>query len=112
MDGLGRDFGVRHASDLTVMLPSSARTRVALDPTSVWNWEEHLLADISYSLRWLVWSKTKDGAKNRNHPKRILPPGMKEPEGRSGTTTKSMNKDALVLESGEYLVRLERGRKR
>lgn len=35
-----------------------------------------LLADIADAQDWLVWSKTKDGRKNRNHPKPRKRPGV------------------------------------
>jgi hypothetical protein len=39
-----------------------------------------LLADIADGIDWLVWSKTKDGSKNRRHP---------EPRERPGVTPKN-----------------------
>ena len=93
------------------MLPPVARIRIAVDPSAAWGWSEHLLADISYSLRWLVWSKTKDGSKNRNRPKRILPPGSKETEEAGTTRNTKKNMSEVILVKGEYLARLEKRRK-
>ena len=106
IDGLGKDFRISHAVDLTVMLPANARIRTAAEPATVWGWNEYLLADISYSLRWLVWSKTKDGSKNRNHPKRILPPGSKEPEDSGSTSSIIRNLSEVALTREEYLGQL------
>ncbi len=92
------------------MLPQTARIRVAVDPSCAWGWVEHLLADAAYSLRWLVWSKTTDGSKNRNRPKRILPPGVEVLED-TGMTINKRNTKGLVLVSHEYLVRLSTKRK-
>lgn len=47
----------------------------ALHPESVWGDSEHMLAAIADSVRWLVWSKTRDGEKNRNRPKPLPRPG-------------------------------------
>lgn len=33
------------------------------------------MSSIEYSLRWLVWSKTKDGQNNRRRPKPVTQPG-------------------------------------
>lgn len=41
-----------------------------------WDNKAMLLADAVDQLRWLVWAKTKDGQKNRNHPQPIQRPGV------------------------------------
>lgn len=44
-----------------------------------WQWNgvvPHLLALCADSLAWLVWSKTKDGSKNRRRPRPIPRPGV------------------------------------
>lgn len=46
----------------------------AINPENTWGEAEYLLADIANSLRWLVWSKTKDAEKGKNPPKMIEPP--------------------------------------
>jgi len=38
------------------------------------------------ALNWLVWAKTKDGSKNRNRPKSVLP--GKDTTRRTGTAPK------------------------
>lgn len=41
-----------------------------------WTLTNMLLATIADVLRWLQWSKTKDGRKNRNMPEPIERPGV------------------------------------
>lgn len=43
-----------------------------------WGVAEYLLAIIADSVRWLVWSKTKDAKFNRKRPKPIPRPGDSE----------------------------------
>lgn len=50
-----------------------------------------LLTSITDSVNWLVWSKTKDGSKNKNKPKSLL-------SSLYGNTKK---KDAISLKSGK-----------
>lgn len=52
-----------------------------------------MLADIANSLRLIVWSKTKDGEKNRNRPKPIKPP--KKPKEKTVTYTVDDYKERL-----------------
>lgn len=64
----------------------------AIDPAGAWSQTDYWLASIEYSLRWLVWAKTKDGAKNRHRPKPIKPPAEKEKK----TKSPRMSKKALT----------------
>lgn len=58
--------------------PGSALAR-AIDPdTGAWTKLDYWLSSIEYTLRWLQWAKTKDGAHNRNKPKPIRPEGEKK----------------------------------
>lgn len=66
------------AADLAVMLPRGSRTMTAIDPEFAWGQETYLLANMANSLALLVWAQTKDGQKNRNMPKPILPPGSRK----------------------------------
>lgn len=50
-----------------------------------WGVNEYLLALIADAARWLVWSKTEDGAKNRNHPKPLPRPGQTPDETATGS---------------------------
>ncbi|WP_346921692.1 DUF5361 domain-containing protein [Glutamicibacter creatinolyticus] len=52
---------------------------------SRWGVSEYLLAIIADSLRWLVWSKTKDAKHNRRRPKPIPRPGVDEKTEKKGT---------------------------
>lgn len=73
LDGMGRDYTTLHAADLLAQLPEGARVWRAYDERAVWTAERTLLAAIVNDLNWLVWSKTKDGQRNRNRPKPIGP---------------------------------------
>lgn len=45
----------------------------------LWGIQEHLLADIADSLRWLVWSKTKDARRRGAQPPDPIPrPGVEQ----------------------------------
>lgn len=50
-----------------------------------------LLTTITDSVNWLVWSKTKDGSKNKNKPKSLL----------SSLYGKTKKTDAISLKSGK-----------
>lgn len=65
---------VVEAADLLFMLPRGSRTFSAIDPEFSWEQEHYLLASIANSLQILVWAQSKDGQKNRNRPKPIMPP--------------------------------------
>lgn len=52
-----------------------------------WPIEARLLAIIANALRWLVWAKTRDGAKNRNKPVPIGP-DMNDKVSRPGLKVK------------------------
>ena len=73
LDGMGRDYTTLHAADLLAQLPEGARVWRAYDERAAWTAERTLLAAIVNDLNWLVWSKTKDGQRNRNRPKPIGP---------------------------------------
>lgn len=47
----------------------------ALDKRMAWKPIDFWMQSIEYSLRWLVWAKTKDGRKGRKKPKPMQPPG-------------------------------------
>lgn len=51
------------------------------DQWSPWTVGDHLSALMVDALNWLVWSKTEDGAKNRNRPRPVPRPGMNTDEG-------------------------------
>lgn len=53
--------------------PDSAIAR-ATQPLAAHSNESEFLRSIEYSMRWLVWAKTKDGSKGRNMPEPITFP--------------------------------------
>lgn len=61
---------------LASQLPPASRVACKLHPGADWTVDTHLLHSIEYSLRVLVWSKTKDAEKGRNKPKPIPLPGQ------------------------------------
>lgn len=72
----------------------------AIDPDAgAWTRLDYWLSSIEYSLRWLQWAKTKDGARGRNRPKPIRPEGEKKK--RKATGGPRMSKTAIK----EYLAR-------
>ena len=79
---MGCAFTVRHAADLAACLPPDGAVAKAINPDWRWGLQEHLLATIADTLRWLQWSKTADGAKNRKRPKPIPLPGVDQGKGR------------------------------
>lgn len=46
-----------------------------LDKRMAWKPIDFWMQSIEYSLRWLVWAKTKDGNKGRRTPKPVQQPG-------------------------------------
>lgn len=52
-------------------LPDDCRVKRVMSGAPI-STQTMLLASIADSLRWLVWSKTKDGKRNRHQPKSIL----------------------------------------
>lgn len=63
---------VRHA-------PRHSALARAVDPERAeWSLSDYLLAQIADANAWMVWSKSKDGQKNRNRPKPIPRPGLED----------------------------------
>lgn len=81
-----RDFPSERVTwgDLAVLVraaqPDSAIYK-ALNPAWAHTHELELLRGAEFSLRWLVWSKTEAGAKNRDRPEPYRFPWEAEPEG-------------------------------
>lgn len=71
-----------------------------LDPSLAWTRTDYWLQSIEYSLRWLVWGKTKDAQHNRKRPKPVEPPAKKQKAKRKNNGPR-MSKKALR----EYLAR-------
>lgn len=94
LDTLGHGLSVVRASDLAAYLPPDAAIYRESNPDWQWTLENQLLPAQVDALRWLVWSKTTDGQRNRNHPKPIPRPGVK-PEHRNrfeGVTVVSLDR--------------------
>jgi hypothetical protein len=96
LDGLGREYTLRHAADLVLMLPKESRVKNTGAPDDPWSMTDRLLAGIANSLRLLWWAQTKDGHKNRNRPELI---DLSLPKTRKG--------EELVLSVDEYKKRIE-----
>ena len=62
---------VKLLATLAVGLRDDSRVKRAASNTTCSD-EIILLASIADSLRWIVWSKTEDGANNRNRPASIM----------------------------------------
>ena len=62
---------VQLLATLAVGLRDDSRVKHAASNTTCSD-EIILLASIADSLRWIVWSKTEDGANNRNRPASIM----------------------------------------
>ena len=77
--------------------PAKSRLAVALDPRMAWDVADYLLADQADSLRWLVWSKTPDGEKNRRHPKLIPRPGARTHQHTSEVTAMTVEQMKAYL---------------
>lgn len=59
--------------------PDSATAR-AVDPRNAHTPADEMLRSVEWSLRWLVWAKTKDGARGQNVPEPYLFPWEDEPD--------------------------------
>lgn len=72
------DFNWRDLYVILKTLPRETALHRAVygEQDSAWTLEAHLLALIADAAQWLIWSKTRDGEKGRNRPKRIPRPGV------------------------------------
>ena len=60
---------------LWVQLPEQSRCVRKHNPDAEWTDSERLLHSIEYTLRLILWQKTKDGQKGRDQPKPLKTPG-------------------------------------
>ena len=74
--------------------PAGRRLAGLLDERSIWTPTDWWLRSIEYSLRWLMWAKTKDGQRNRSKPKPAPAPGDGTPKKRDPELT-GMSKTEL-----------------
>lgn len=93
-----RDIGGRLSWHDTWLLATNAKAggplARTLDPRLAWTNTDWWLQSIEYSLRWLVWAKTKDGSKNRRRPKPVTPPGKTKPR-KKDTNIRLMERSEL-----------------
>ena len=68
----------------------------AIDPSMAWTQTDYWLQSIEYSLRWLVWAKTKDGSKNRKKPKPVEAPKPKKNRANGPRMTKRQLREYLA----------------
>lgn len=74
IDNMGSDFSTLHAADLLVELPDNSRVKMMQqEGGSIWTFDRMLAALCVDALNTLVWMQTKDGHKNRNRPKSLIP---------------------------------------
>ena len=73
---MGADYTHSHAAALLTQLPRTSRMAAAIEPDCSWSDEMHMLASIDYSLRILVWQRSKDAQHNRNRPKPPMTPSQ------------------------------------
>ena len=87
-----------------------SRLAAALDERMAWRNEDWWLRSVEYSLRWLVWAKTKDGSKNRRKPKPVQAPGMENSDPNRRTVVAKSELNAMSAEQlREYLNRPRAG---
>lgn len=70
----GPAFSWHDAYLLAVNAQPGGPLATAIDPRAAWTRADYWLQSIEYSLRWLVWAKTKDGQKGRRRPKPVAAP--------------------------------------
>lgn len=88
-------LGWRELKAIIRWLPTESALFRAMNPEGHrWQLDQFLLADITDSLRWLVWAKTDDARNGRNRPELVPRPGVKSDRERVGTATgiSEMNK--------------------
>lgn len=70
----GIDYSYEYAADLAATLPNDSRIAKAANPALEWSVSDYMLANIEYNTAWLAWSRSKDGQRNSNKPKRRKTP--------------------------------------
>ena len=84
---------------IAVNAPAGGRLAAAIDERLSWDRTDTWLSSIEYSLRWLVWSRTRDGQRNRRRPKPVTPPGTP----RAGTRSMVSRRDTVGM--GKHALR-------
>ena len=77
VDGMGEDYTLSHAAALAAQLPFESRCMRAEHPELEWTQADYILAEIAYGVSIIAWQRSKDGARNINHPKRIQTPASR-----------------------------------
>ncbi|MFD4443425.1 DUF5361 domain-containing protein [Nocardia sp. NPDC058519] len=79
-------FSWRDLKVVVKHLPADSALIRSMHPdTHRWQLDQHLMADMADSLRWLVWARSEDARHGRNRPTPIQRPGVKSDRERIGT---------------------------
>lgn len=107
------DSGARgfvRAARLFLQLPSRSRYVKKIEPLAGWEWSDMYLMQIAFSIRQLVWSKTKEAQKKvpTGQPQLVAPDfihkAIKEAEKKRGDGKKRPHSpDARVFNTTEEL---------
>lgn len=101
-----KDFTWRDLKVFVAETPRESALFRALQPKLYpWDNTNMLLADVVDGINWLVWSKTKDGQKNRRHPEPIERPGV-EPTKLRRTKGEAVPLDQLKQKLDELRARV------
>lgn len=74
LDITERGPSIKRVAILAAQLPRESRIVRAQCAQAEWSDEMYMLSRIEYGMRWLIWSKTADGQKNRNKPEPNMTP--------------------------------------
>ena len=78
LTGPYRNCTIDEAYAIAVNPSPGSPLAAALDPAAAWPPSSYLLSSIEYSLRWLCWAETEDGAKGRNRPTPLATPATSQ----------------------------------
>lgn len=101
--------GFVRASRLFLQLPKEARYVRKVEPMAGWDWSDMYLMQMAFSLRQLVWSKTKEAQKKvpTGQPELIAPvfihKAIKEAEKKRNKGKRPHTPDARTFNSTEEL---------
>ncbi|QIS16577.1 DUF5361 domain-containing protein [Nocardia arthritidis] len=83
-------------------LPADSALLRAMHPEAYrWQLTQHLLADMTDSLRWLVWAKSADAQHGRSMPEPVQRPGVKSDRERYGVGATGIDQMNEFLDWGE-----------
>lgn len=102
--------GIQRAARLFTQLPQKSRYVRKIEPLAAWEWSDLYLMQIAFSIRQLVWSKTKDAQKKvpTGQPQLVAPDfihkAIKEANKKNEKAKrKAHTPDARVFNSTEEL---------